>query len=68
MSRNATHHHGAPSPNDDPNEDGMGHLRGVDAVKQRAKLLRELVSQRKKVDVSTVIRSFERKLKRRRPK
>jgi hypothetical protein len=55
---NATY--GEPSPNDGPNEDGAPHSE-VDKAKQRAKLLTELVAERKKVDVAT--RDLMKKIK-----
>jgi hypothetical protein len=50
MSKTAIH--SGPPENDDPNQDGAPPSQ-ADAAKQWAKLLRELVSERKKVDVST---------------
>jgi hypothetical protein len=40
----------APTPNDDPNEDDPPHLE-ADLAKKRSKLISELVSERKKVDM-----------------
>ena len=42
--------HGAPSPDDDPNEDGAP-ISEADVAKKRSKLILELVNERKKVEV-----------------
>jgi hypothetical protein len=47
-SRNTSH--GAPSPNDDPNEDGTP-ISEVDLANKKTKLILELVNQRKKVEM-----------------